>query len=132
MSCSEDTCPMESNTPIHFDELVENDGDQFCFLQSSIENYVIRSQSEFETLIGCIQPQNIDFNSFTLLAGGKEIPTSGRVSSQSVEQDCKSSIIFRVNIQEGNGQGFSTVYFFAVIPKIESDIPVIFKVKYDG
>lgn len=126
----EDECQLGSNISIPFDSLVVANEDLFCFLKGPNENQVIQSQAGFDELIGCTQARNIDFESQTLLAGGMEIPTSGWVSHQHVGKNCKGGITFTVDIQAGNGQGFSTVYYFALIPKIDAGTSIIFDVTY--
>jgi hypothetical protein len=124
----ESKCLFKSN--IEFDKLVTNEETGFCFLKERYNNYVLQNQSEYEELVGCNQATFIDFDIHTLLAGSIEIPTTGRVSSQSVKKDCKNRLIFKVDIQEGNGQAFSTIYYFAIISKIQAGTSVNFDVKY--
>ncbi|MCH7928362.1 MAG: hypothetical protein IID03_10340 [Candidatus Dadabacteria bacterium] len=97
-------------------------------------NFVIRSKSEYDSLVlGCDSIPTIDFKKCTLLAGQKYIHwcCAAKLVEQEVVKDCKNKqYVYRVIIYEPEEQfhSFSTFYYFALIPRIESDYDVQFDV----
>jgi hypothetical protein len=93
-----------------------------------IVNLVINSQFDYEKYVasnGTLPA--IDFNNYTLLAGRIKTPSSDGVSSQSVTRSC-DVYTYNVTIGGGNFGVVSTVYYFAVIEKVDGK--VIFNIQY--
>ncbi|SRR5260221_3520434 len=88
---------------------------------------VIQTQEQFKALTTCgsLPDQEINFDSYTILAGRLKVTGGGRVLNQWVSRKCDAYTL-HVQIGWGTGNELGDVFYFAVIDKILDQ-----KISYD-
>ena len=85
-------------------------------------NLVINSRADYEKyVVPADSLPEIDFNSNTVIGGVKYLPTCGAFGTQVVNQGC-GKIFYSVNLERQDCSAKTHVFYFAIIPKTESEI----------
>ena len=111
-----------------------------CYLKNAYYKdtcFVINSQFEYESLFECNSDYElsvIDFSKYTLLAGSQAVggicPT---ILSQHVLKYSKiKKIVYEVQIKEGGYAALGSAYYHTLIPKIENQYDIEFKVTVES
>jgi len=138
-SCEKENGVEPEEVPIKIVSGLSVCGDS-CYLKNAKykdTHFVINSQSEYESLFECNSDHElsiVDFSKNTLLAGSQAVggicPTI--LSQRLLKYSMNNKIVYEVQIKEGGYAALGSAYYHALIPKIEKQYDIEFKVTVES